>query len=43
VSRLYDPEPPITVEVDVQGRLAAVTWQRRKPVRKVVKHLLSSA
>jgi hypothetical protein len=36
VSRLYDPEPPITVEVDDQGRPAAVTWQRREPVREVV-------
>jgi len=36
VSRLYDPEPPITVEVGDQGRPAAVTWQRREPVREVV-------
>jgi hypothetical protein len=35
VSRLYDPEPPITVEVDNQRRPAAVTWQRREPVREV--------
>ena len=32
----YDPDPPITVEVDHQGRPAAVTWQRREPVREVV-------
>ncbi len=36
MSRLYDPEPPITVEVDPDGRPAAVTWQRRQPVREVV-------
>jgi hypothetical protein len=36
VGRLYDPDPPITVEVDNQGRPAAVTWQRREPVREVV-------
>ncbi|MBA2364578.1 MAG: hypothetical protein H0V86_13705 [Chloroflexia bacterium] len=36
MSRLYDPEPPITVEVDDQGRPATVTWQRREPVREVV-------
>ena len=36
MSRLYDPEPPITVEVDSPGRPAALTWQRREPVREVV-------
>ena len=36
MSRLYDPEPPITVEVDNQGRPAALTWQPREPVRKLV-------
>ena len=36
MSRLYDPEPPITVEVDNQGRPAALTWQPREPVREVV-------
>ncbi len=36
VSRLYDPEPPSTVEVNDLGRPAALTWQRREPVREVV-------
>jgi hypothetical protein len=36
VSRLYDPEPPITVEVDNQGRPTTVTWQQREPVREEV-------
>ena len=36
MSRLYDPDPPISVEVDNQGRPAALTWQHREPVREVV-------
>lgn len=36
MSRLYDPEPQITVQVDNLGRPAAVTWQWREPVREVV-------
>ncbi len=36
VSRLYDPEPPITVEVDNDGRPSVVTWQRREAAQKVV-------
>ncbi len=35
MSRLYDPEPPITVEADNEGRPAAVVWDRTKPVREV--------
>ncbi len=36
MSKLYDPEPAITVETDEQGRPAALTWQRTEPVREVV-------
>ena len=36
VSRLYDLELPITVEVDNDVRPSAVTWQQREPVREVV-------
>ena len=36
MSRLYDPEPPITVEVDDQGQPTALTWKQREPVREVV-------
>jgi hypothetical protein len=36
VSTLYDPEPPITVEVDEHGHPASVSWQRREPEREVV-------
>jgi hypothetical protein len=36
VSRLYAPDPPITVEVDSRGRPSTVTWQRRESVREVV-------
>ena len=36
MSRLYDPEPPITVVVDDQGRPATVTRQRHESVREGV-------
>ena len=36
VSRLYDPSPAITVEVDDQGQPTALTWKQREPVREVV-------
>ena len=36
MSKLYDPELGIQVEVDAQGRPAALTWQRREPMREVV-------
>ncbi|MBA2362331.1 MAG: hypothetical protein H0V86_02225 [Chloroflexia bacterium] len=36
MSRPYDPEPPITVEVDDRGQPSALTWQQREPVREVV-------